>query len=434
MTVPPNPVSIQEPMAQRFVLDNGIRVWINELPHTRSVALVVYVGIGARYEEEALGGVSHFVEHMLFKGTTKRPTAQDIAVAIEGIGGFFDAATGQELTSYWIKVAYQHFDTGLEVLSDILQSSLLAPEEMEKERRVIVEEIRETFDAPDDLAFFNLNQLMWMPHPLGRDVAGTPATVGSLSRAHLRDHIARHYHANNLVVSVAGFVDTAAVLEKISTTLGRIPAAPVPTYLRFGNGQHAPRLNVHYKKVEQAHVAVTTWAYPREHPDRYAVSVLNTILGDGMSSRLFQKIREERGLAYSVSSFGNAFDDCGYFGSYAAVAPKNAALTLEAILHEWVRLRDEPIPDEELSKAKELIKGGLLLSMEDTSSFASWYGRQEALKQEILTVDQVTAGIDAVTLEDLKRVARDIFRAEWLNLSCVGPLKSDAPFTRVLKL
>jgi predicted Zn-dependent peptidase len=421
-------------MYQRFVLDNGIRVFINELLHTRSVTLAIYVGTGSRYEDPPSGGISHFVEHMLFKGTAKRPTAREIAVAIEGIGGAFNAATGHELTNYWVKVSYQHFDTALDVLSDMLRRSLFAPEEIEKERRVIIEEIDQTFDTPDELVFYDLDELMWPTHPLGRDIAGTPESVAALTRPQMCDYVAQYYHANNIVVSAAGLIQADAVRPKITEALREFQPAPPGQYLPFQNGQHAPRWHIRHKKTEQAHVAVSTWAYPRLHPDRFAVSVLSTILGEGMSSRLFQEIREKRGLAYSVSSFGGAHEDCGYLGSYAAVEPKNAAPTLEAMLDEWARLRDEAVPEEELIKAKELIKGHLLLSMEDTHSIAAWYGRQEALGGELLTVDDVTAAIDAVTVQDVQRVARDLFRAEWLNLAVVGPFRNDGRFVRRLNL
>src|SRR5581483_5457774 len=341
---------------QKFLLDNGIRVVVSELPHTRSVTLTVYVATGARYESERVSGVSHFIEHMLFKGTAKRPTANDIALAIEGIGGFFNASTSQELTNYWVKVAYQHFDIGLDVLSDMLGAPLFDASEIEKERRVILEELRQTLDTPEELVFFDLDALMWLPHPLGRDVAGTPESVSALTRADMLDYLAQHYHANNMVVSVAGYVQASEIVPQIAAALTTLRPAPVGDYLRFEPAQSASRWNVRYKKTEQAHVAVSTWAYHRNHPDRYAVSVLNTILGDGMSSRLFQEIREKRGLAYSVSSFGSALEDCGYFGSYAAVEPKNAQATLEAMLYEWSRLAAETVPESELLKAKELIK------------------------------------------------------------------------------
>ena len=421
-------------MYQRFVLDNGLRVLISELPHTRSVTLTIHVAIGARYEEAAQSGISHFIEHMLFKGTEKRPSAQELALAIESLGGAFNAATGYELTNYWVKLAYQHFDTALDVLTDMLKRSRFEVEEIEKERRVIIEEINQTFDAPDELVFFDLDQLMWPDHPLGRDIAGSAETVSALDRAQMRDYLARHYRASNIVVSAAGFLETEPALQQIAAALGELQPTPRPEYLRFQNGQHAPRWHVRYRNTEQAHVVVTTWAFPRLHPDRYVISVLNTILGEGMSSRLFQEIREKRGLAYSVSSYSSALEDCGYFGSYAAVDPKNAPATLAAVLAEWARLRDEPVPAEELTKAKELMKGHLLLSMEDTHAIAGWYARQEALGHEILTVDDVTAGIEAVTTEDVQRVAREIFHSEALNLAVVGPFKSESKFVRALKI
>jgi predicted Zn-dependent peptidase len=421
-------------MYQRFVLDNGVRVLVNELPHTRSVTLGIYVGIGSRYEDAPIGGISHFIEHMLFKGTEKRPTAQDIAVAIEGIGGAFNASTGHEMTNFWVKVSYQHFETALDVLSDMLRRSLFMPEEIEKERRVIIEEINQTFDTPDDLLFYDLDELMWLPHPLGRDIAGTQESVAALTRTQMCDYLAQYYHANNIVVSAAGLMQADVVLPKIAEALRDFQPAPRGQYLAFQNGQESPRWHIRHKKTEQAHVAISTWAYPRLHPDRFVVSVLNTILGEGMSSRLFQEIREKRGLAYSVSSFGGAHEDCGFLGSYAAVEPKKAAPTVEALLREWARIRDEPVPPEELVKAKELIKGHLLLSMEDTHSIAGWYGRQEILGDEILTVDDVTAAIDAVTAQDVQRVARDVFRTEWMNLAVVGPFKNEGRFVRTLKL
>ncbi len=421
-------------MHQKFILPNNIRLIVNELPHTRSVTTTIYVSTGARYEAERVSGISHFIEHMLFKGTSKRPTAQEVAVAIEGIGGFFNASTGHEITNYWVKVPYQHFDIGLDVLSDMLAAPLFDPLEIEKERRVIIQELRETFDTPDDLVFFDLDALMWLPHPLGRDVAGSEETVSAISREDMLSYLAQHYHAENIVVSVAGFVQANEIVPQIAEKFSPLRLAPRETYAPFVSAQADARWNVRYKKTEQAHVAVSTWAYDRNHPDRYAVGLLNTILGDGMSSRLFQEIREKRGLAYAVSAFGSSLDDCGYFGSYAAVDPKTAPATLEAILHEWARLASEPIPEDELTKAKELVKGGILLSMEDTHSIAAWYGRQEAARLEILTVDDVTAQIDRVTTDDITRVARDIFRNEWLNLAVVGPFKSEGKFVQRLRL
>ncbi len=421
-------------MYQRFVLNNGIRVLVNELPHTRSVTLSIYVGTGSRFEPDRVAGVSHFIEHMLFKGTEKRATAQEIAATIEGIGGAFNASTGHEYTNYWVKVAYQHFEVALDVLSDMLRHSVFARQEIEKERRVIIEEITQTFDTPDELVFFDLDGLMWPGHPLGRDIAGTRESVAGITRAQMRNYLSRHYYAENIIVSVAGLLKAKTVLPKIEAALGQMSHAQPAPFRGFKTSQQDPRWTMRFKRTEQAHVAVSTWAYPRQHPDRFVLNVMHGVLGDGMSSRLFQEIREKRGLAYSVSTFGGAHQDCGYLGSYAAVEPKKAPDTLAAMLVEWAKLRDEPVPADELKKAKELVKGHFLLSMEDTHSIAAFYGRQEMMGYEIMTVDQVTAAIDAVTAEDLQRVARDLFREKWLNLSVVGPFRGDGAFVRALDL
>jgi predicted Zn-dependent peptidase len=394
----------------------------------------VYVGIGARYEADAVAGISHFIEHLLFKGTDKRPTARDIAIAVEGVGGAFNAGTSHELTNYWVKVAAPHFDHALDVLTDMLRHSRLDPSEIEKERRVIIEEINETFDLPDELVFYYLDALMYPHHPLGRDVAGSAQSVGAITRAQMVDYRAAHYYPANMVVSVAGQIESGAVVDKIARAFENWDGGTRANYADFQNGQRAPRAKVFNKNTEQAHLAVSTWGLPREHPDQFTLRVLSTVLGEGMSSRLVEEIREQRALAYAVHSYTNALADCGTLGSYAAVEPKKAVATLEAMLGEWARLRDELVGEEELRKVKEFIKGGLLLGMEDTHSVAAWYGRQEALGIEMLTVDVVVARVEAVRAEDIQRVARDIFRTEALNLSVVGPFRRDGKFERALRV
>src|SRR5581483_5067533 len=250
-------------MYQKFTLDNGIRVLVNELPHTRSATITMYVATGARYEAEPVAGISHFIEHMLFKGSTKR-------------------ATAQEMTNYWVKVPYQHFDTGLDVLSDMLCAPLFDANEIEKERHVILEELRQTLDMPEELVFYDLDALMWLPHPLGRDVAGTPESVSAITRADLLAYVAQHYHSANLVVSVAGYLTASEIIPQLNTALSPLLPRAIELYAPFTPSQNGARWKVHNKKTEQAHVAVATWSYSRHHPDRYAVNVLNTILGDGM--------------------------------------------------------------------------------------------------------------------------------------------------------
>ncbi len=419
---------------QRYALDNGLRVLVTELPTTRSVTCLIYVGVGARYEDAAVNGIAHFVEHLMFKGTTNRPTARDISDAIEGRGGALNAATGYELTSYFVKVAHQHFPVALDVLSDMLLRSLFEPPEIEKERHVIIEEIKETFDHPGELVFYELDRLMWPRHPLGRDVAGSAETVGAITRAEMLDFVARHYGPENIVVSVAGCIKADEVVPRIRDAFVSLGKITRRSFVPFVNGQRAPRAKVRHKQTEQAQVVVSLWGLPRQHPDRFTLRVMNTILGDGMSSRLFQEIRERRGLAYDVSSFSSAQYDCGTLGASASVKPKQAVTTLTAILDEWKKMRDEAVTEEELTRAKEYLKGHILLGMEDTYSVASWYGRQEALALDMLTVDEVIARLDAVTAPDIQRLARELFRTEHLNLSVVGPFKSESKFVRALEL
>jgi predicted Zn-dependent peptidase len=419
---------------QRFTLENGLRVLVTELPTTRSVTLLIYVRVGSRYEEASLSGMAHFVEHMLFKGTRSRPRPRDISDAIEGRGGAFNAGTGYETTSYYVKVAHEHFPVAVDVLSDMLLHSLFEPGEIEKERRVIIEEINETFDHPTDLVFYELDRLMWRDHPLGRDVAGSAETVGTLSRAQMLEFLAQHYGLENIVISVAGCVRAEQVVAQIRDAFAPLANIKHTTFQPFTNGQHAPRALIRYKKTEQAQIAVSLWGLPRNHPDRYVLRVLNTVLGDGMSSRLFQEIRERRGLAYDVSSFASALYECGVVGASASVEPKQAVATLQALLNEWDKLRLEPVSEHELTRAKEYLKGHILLGMEDTFSIASWYGRQEVYGAEMLNVDQVIERIQAVTASDIQRVAQQLFKSESLNLSVVGPFKSETRFLNALRL
>lgn len=420
-------------MNQPIVLDNGLVVLVNELPHTRSVTLLIYVGVGARYEAIPVSGVSHFVEHMFFKGTTMRPTARTISAAIEGVGGAFNASTSHELTSYYARVAYQHFPLALDVLSDMLRNSVFEPAEIEKERKVIIEEINETFDDPSDLVGYDLDALMWPAHRLGGDVAGTADTVRALTREGMREYMAQHYGPRNMVISVAGMVQTGEVVAQIEKAFAGWGHGQHGDFELFRDGQEAPRLHVRYKDTEQAQIAFCLWGLPRDHPDRFVLRVANTILGVGMSSRLFQEIREKRGLAYDVGSHTLSLYDCGGWGAGASVEPKQAVTTLQAILGEWERMRGEPVSDEELTLAKEFMKGRLFLSMEDTFSVASWYGRQQALGAEMLTPEDVAARIDAVTAEDIQRIAGELFRNQALNLAVVGPFRGDKKFAAALK-
>jgi predicted Zn-dependent peptidase len=421
-------------MYQKTVLDNGLRILTTTMPHTRSVSIGFFIGVGSRYESDEQGGVSHFIEHMLFKGTAKRPTAREIAVAIEGIGGVFNAATGRESSLYWVKVAQPHLDIAIDVLVDMLRCSKFDPEEIDRERRVIIEEINLTLDTPPSLVHLLINELVWPNHPLGRDVAGTKESLSALGREGLLAYLKRHYQPSNTVISVAGNVEHEAVVRKISAFLDDWTPGEAVSYRAAEDDQAEPRLRIHPKGTEQAHLCLSVPGFHRDHPDRFKLRLLNTVLGEGMSSRLFTEIREKRGLAYSIYSYVSGMHDTGAVGVHAGVDAGRIEDAIKAILAEWDRLRQEGVSGDELAKAKEFVKGRLLLQMEDSFSVAAWLGRQEVLSPEVLTVDEVIEAIDAVTAADIQRVAQDLFLGERLNLAVVGPFEDGQGFRELLEL
>jgi len=404
------------------------------MPHTRSVSIGFFIGVGSRYESDEQGGASHFIEHMLFKGTMKRPTAREIAMAIEGIGGVFNGSTGYEASFYWAKVAQPHLDIAIDVLVDMLRHSKFAPEEIDRERRVIIEEINLTLDTPDSLVHHLINELVWPDHPLGRDVAGTKESLSRLDREDLLAYLERHYQPGNTVVSVAGDVEHETVVERITAFLGDWATGEAVSYRPAKDDQIEPRLKIRFRETEQAHLCLSVPGIPRDHPDRFKLRLLNTVLGEGMSSRLFTEIRERRGLAYNIYSYISAMHDTGAVGVYAGVDPGRIEDAIRAILAEWDRLRQERVPAPELAKAKEFIKGRLLLQMEDSFNVAAWFGRQEVLSPEVLTVDEVIEAIEAVTAAEVQQVAQNLFLGERLNLAVVGPFEEENRFRGLLKL
>jgi predicted Zn-dependent peptidase len=421
-------------MHQKTVLENGLRILTSSMPHTHSVSIGFFLGVGSRYETDELGGASHFIEHMLFKGTEKRPTAKDIAIAIEGIGGVFNASTSQELTIYWSKVAQPHLDVAIDVLVDMLLWARFDPEEIEKERRVIIEEINMIFDAPDNWVRVLINQLVWPDHPLGRGIIGTKESISALDRETLLAHLECYYGPANCVVSLAGNIEHEEVVKKLSNYLGNWTQREVSQHQPARDDQAQARLHVHHRDIEQAHLCFSVSGLPRGHPDRFNLRVLNAVLGEGMSSRLFLEIREKRALAYSVHSHIAALQDTGAVGIYAAVDPTRIQPAIQAMLGEWDRLRQEKVLADELTKAKEFLKGRLMLQMENTLSVAAWFGQQEILGPDVLTLDEAIAGIEAATEEDIQRLARKLFLQEKLNLAVVGPFRNEEGFRELLKL
>jgi predicted Zn-dependent peptidase len=418
----------------KTTLPNGLRVLSAPMPHTRSVAICLYIGAGSRYEDEKEAGLAHFIEHLCFKGTERRPTPLEIFQVIDGVGGTINAATDRELTVFYCKVARPHFELAVDVIADLVQRPLFLAEELEKERRVVIEELAAVADSPAQQVDLLLDETLWPGQPLGRDVAGSEASVNALTREMALDYLHRQYVPNNAVLAIAGAIEHDGVVALARDALGGWAPGLPSGWFPAVNGQRAPRVAVKKKETEQAHISLAVRGVPLYHPDRHAVSLLSVILGEGMSSRLPLELRERRSLCYDVHSYPSYFQDAGSFTVYAGVDPDSAEEALGALVGELARLRDEPVPEDELARAKELAKGRLLLRMEDTRAVADWLGAQELIAGRIRTVDEVAARIDAVTADDLQRVARRLIVADQLNLAVVGPFEDESAFLPLLRL
>jgi predicted Zn-dependent peptidase len=408
-------------MYEFAALDNGLRILTVTMPHLQSASLGFFLGVGSRYESEAMAGASHFVEHMLFKGTERRPSATELAEAIEGKGGVFNASTGLESTLYWAKVAAPHLLEALDVVSDMLLHATFPPTELEKERAVIGEEISYALDAPDSLSQILINQLQWPDHALGRDVAGTRESVASMSRESLLAHLADHYRPDHAILGVAGQVEHDQVVAWAKSNLAEWEPGSLRPWDPAPPNHRGPCLHVEYKETEQAHLSFSFAGMSRCDPDRFAGRLLNMILGEGMRSRLFQEVRERLGLAYCVDSYLSVLQDTGAVGIYAGVAASRAVDTSRAILDQLDRLRQDPISEEELEKTLEFARGRLALSLEDSFTTATWYARQYLLGPQVLTPEEIMARFEAVRPAEIQRLAQTLFQKEQLNLVVVGP-------------
>jgi predicted Zn-dependent peptidase len=418
---------------QKTVLDNGLRILTTTMPHTRSVSICFFIGVGSRYENEAQAGISHYIEHLLFKGTLKRPTAKNISEAIEGVGGMLNGGTDKETTLYWSRVAQPHFLLALDVLADILLHSRFEPQDIERERQVIIEEINMIKDSPAQQVQLLIDELIWPGHPLGRDIAGTRDTVSTITRDLMLSYLESQYQPDITVVAITGNIQHEEAVTAVGKAVnGWIRQKPRQGYLPYEE-QPNPRLKVERRDTEQAHLCLALPGLPLLDPRRFTLDLLNIVLGEGMSSRLFTEVRDKLGLAYSIHSYVDYLLDSGAMTISAGVEPKNLAVAIKAILKELSQLR-ELIPEPELTKAKELAKGRLLLRMEDTRSVAGWMGAQEILTGKVLTVDQVVSIIDAINANQLRELAQQLIDSARLRLAVVGPVAEDEALEEMLKL
>lgn len=421
-------------MYQRVTLPNGVRVYTSQITHVRSVSIAFYFGVGARYEPDEIAGAAHFIEHMLFKGCAGFPNAQAISEAIEGVGGVLDAATDKEVTVYSAKVASQHFDLAMRLISDMVRRPLMEQAEISKERDVIIEELNMYRDSPADWVNVLADETMWAGQPLGREIAGTRETVSGLTREILLDFKQRHYTPSNLVVSVAGNISHEQVMTALGDLLGDWADAPSPVWTPSPIPANGPRVQLETRPTEQSNLCLLTPGIRSRDPRHYTMTLLNAALGDGMSSRLFVELREKQGLAYDIGSSPSYYHDTGAFTISAGVEPKKLEATIRASLVELRKLCDEPLRAEELARVKEYIKGRMALRLEDTYSVAAWMGGQEIITGEALELDEVMALIDAVTAEDIQALARECFTSEGLRLAVIGPQSDSGALERLLEL
>jgi predicted Zn-dependent peptidase len=420
-------------MFHRTELPDGPRVISARLPGSRSVSIAAYVLAGSRQETPGEAGVAHFMEHLTFKGTAGYPSSRAISEAVEGVGGSANAATDRESTVYWVRVPRRRAATAMEVIGELIVRPNLAEADIDQERTVIVEEIRSYLDDPSEYAQMLISQALFGDGPLGREICGEENGIRVLPVAAIRDFWGGRYRPGNTVVAVAGDLEHEEAVELAAAAFGGgggalsgfEPAPELPA---------GPRVLVGKRDTAQAQLAIALPALRRDHPDAWNLAVLNAVLGDGMSSRLFLGVREEKGLAYDVSSGVLDYADCGALEISAGVDPAQLPAAIEAILAELVRLVDEPVPDEELAKAKAYLSGGLELRMDDTRHLASWIGGQEALHDRVLTLDEALAAVDAVTPGEMRRVAGAIINDEALRMAVVAPARHLRGIERHLRL
>ncbi len=412
-------------------LKGGATLVTASMPARSSASLVLLFGVGSRHEDARLSGISHFIEHLLFKGTERRPSAKEIAEAIEGVGGVINASTDKEATAYWARVPADRLELALDVLFDMVCAPRLADEDIERERLVILEEIKMYQDQPQDYVHSLFEELVFPGHSLGRDITGTIDTVSAIGREDIRDYLGQHYLAANLVVGVTGGIDEDQARQLVSGNLRLPVTTPAAAPIDSPDGLSQPGVRLYRKDTEQAHICLGTRAISYLDPDRYILDLINTMLGEGMSSRLFLEIRESRGLAYDVHSYTSKHRDAGYFALYMGVDPKKAEQSLAAGVAELRRMADQVVPAAELEKAKEFTKGRLRLGLESTNAMASWLSQQLLLTGEIKTVEEVIAEVDRIDAAEIQRVAQRVLRGP-LQVAVIGPFKSDQGFRTAL--
>lgn len=423
-------------------LSNGLTVLFVDTQAFPSLTTLLFVGSGSRYESEKNNGIAHFFEHMAFKGTKKYKDAFTISSIIEGFGGSFNAFTGQDYTGYYVKAPAKHVEKSTDVIADMIQHPLLEEKEIEKEKGVIVQEIMMYEDTPQRKVFDIYDELLYGGTPLGMEIAGSPQTVNSFTKKTFTDYISKLYRPDNAVFAIAGGMSfkenplktEAEYLAMVEKYFGEWSGQADTTFEKVTESQAKPAVRVRFKESEQAHFCYGFRTVGRHSEEKYAQSVLSSILGRGMSSRLFIEVREKRGLCYSVGTYNDHFDEVGSMYTYAGVEPKKKTIleALKVIRHEYEDIAENGVTDEELTRAKELFRGRMILSLEDTFNVASMFGKQLLLREKYLSLDEILRKIDAISGQDIQSFAHKTFIEGAPNVALIGPFKEDTEFLKAI--
>ncbi len=420
-------------MYKKTTLPNGLRILTIPMANTKTTTILVLVATGTKYETKDINGISHFLEHMTFKGTKKRPTPLSITEPLDRVGGNYNAFTSQEYTGYYAKADGRHQDLLLDIISDITLNPNFNQEEINKERGVIIEEINMYEDMPSKKVGDVWNNLLYGDQPAGWDIAGKKEIIARLKREDFVKYHKNHYVAPKIVVAVSGMIEPNEVVEKVKVLFGSISDFKGKDKIPTKEFQKKPGVKLFYKKTDQTHIVLGARSYDIWDDKRFAAEVLATILGGGLSSRLFGLLRDKMGAAYYVRTSTDESTDAGYLATSAGIDNRRSEEIIKAILEEYNKIKHIKVSEEELNKAKEHMEGGLTLSIETSDELASFYCFQEILKKEILKPEELIKKIRAVTAVDILEVAQDIFRPEKLNLAIVGPFKNQEPFVNLLK-
>lgn len=414
---------------KEYITEKGMRMIYKKIPDFSSVAVGVFVKAGSRTENEKNSGISHFIEHILFKGTKKR-TANQIKEEIEGVGGMFNGFTAEEETCYWIKILSEYIEKTFDVLSDMIKNPLLKEEDIEKERRVILEEINMYKDIPAKYVYEIFGSILFENHHLGRPIAGTEETVKNITKDDMKKYLKKFYNSSNIVLSVAGNFSENKI-KKLCSKYFNLKRGSESFFIRWETKKQKPRIKIMKKKTEQTHLVLGGVAFSREDERKYPLSILNTILGGNMSSRLFNRIREEMGLAYEIRSFVRTYTDTGAFIISAGVTPSNSVKTTKAIVEELLKIREDGIKEDELERGKRYIISNILMELEGNLEHMLYLGEQRLLREKVVSAKEIIKKIKCVSCDDVKKVAEELFTHYNFHLAMIGPEGDKDDFLKI---